>query len=157
MAITTPMGQINGICAILRGTDLGLATADFTLGASATKNLTAIETPVPLKVRIITKLTSGSATLTADVNATGTYASADKTLALAGTDEQVMTVVTTSSDRYVNFRIATGGGGAAVIEYLEVDVIGKLPANWDWHSVRSAMNALAAQVNSGDFTADNND
>jgi hypothetical protein len=138
------VGESNLAATLLRAVQLGVATGEYSLG-SATKNFTAIKTPYPCRVEIKTQLASGSGTLTADVNATGTYAAADKTLALSGTAEQIMTVDTTAGNLYVNLRLV---GSSLVFDAdngIEAKVFALLADNDNGTEVKKSFNACRAQ------------
>lgn len=158
----SPMGQINGALAIMAGSDLGLVTADFTMANNATKLLTAIQTPVPLVVRVLVKLSAGALTVNIDQASTGTYASADATITASDTAEHVLTVTSTTANPFVNIQLVAGASGCTITE-LGVEAIGKLPDGHDWGSVRSAFNAfsdfrsMAASPAGGAFTLGNAD
>lgn len=145
-----PMGNANAAACIMPASQLGLSAADFA-NDSTTKNVT-IQTPCPVKVRVFIQLSAGSATLTIDNNATGVYSSADATLAVSGTAEQVLTLDTSAGNLYSCIRLVKT---AATIAKFGVEVLGKLPDNWGATDIQHAFNALGGQVNSGtyDFTS----
>jgi hypothetical protein len=139
----------------MRGLDLGLETADFTLGIAETKDL-VVRLPVPMKVRALVKLTSGDLDIDIDKNTTGVYGASEATKAVTGTAEEHLPIESDATNIYVVVRL-TGGAGGAVISTLYLEVSGMLPEGQDWHTVRYGHNALALQVNSGLYTADSND
>ena len=140
--------RANMACVLLRAKQLGFATGEFTMGNAVTKNLTAIATPYPCRVEVKTQLASGSGTLTASVNAAGTYVGADATLALAGTTEQVLTFDTTVGNLFANLRILSGT--SCVFTKFSVKVLALL-GDGDTGEVRTAFNAVRSQV--GTWTA----
>lgn len=145
------LGTANLAAVLLRAKQLApFGTAgSFTFTADQVKNLAAIKTPQACRLLVHFKLTSGTLTVGADVNSTGSYSSADVTSgAISTTADTFMIVNTTSSDKYVNLRCTSGTTGSeAVVALFEVYVLGLIPDGADAVSIRTPFNAL-----SGDST-----
>jgi hypothetical protein len=127
-------------------TDLGLET---TLAANASATSDGVTTASPATVVVISKLTSGDATLKIDIAATAAaidFSSPTASLSLSGTDYQSTVVNTTSSALFVAFQQIAGSGGV-VFDDLAFLVLYEISDGMDWLSgLRSSSNCIAAST-----------
>lgn len=133
--------QSNAVGNVLKGSDLGLA-AGTVLATSSPKDLTTFRTPVPETMLMVVRQSSGTATYTVDVNATGGYSAADYTLSsLADTTQRFLLIDTDTTNSYVSIRIATSAN--AIIDRFGVVSLSKLTAGEEYRSVLAGRNAVA--------------
>lgn len=143
MANVSPMGQTNAVAVVLRGSDLGLVEADFTMAdGAAIKTLDPVQTPSPMNVEVLIALSAGQLDLAYDLNATGVFGVADATRTIVAADGEVaVTFQTTSALPYANIKWLPDAGGATVSKF-KVNAVGVKPEGSGWIDVNSGLNAL---------------
>ena len=123
------------------GSDVGLSAGTI-LATASPKDLTAVYTAVPETVVVLVRLSSGTATLTADVNSSGTYASADATITgFNDTTYHAIVLDTSAANPYINVRIATTAN--CIVDRLAVVPLALLTEGEDWFNVRDGLMAVA--------------
>lgn len=138
----------------LRFAELGLTNRD--LGNSLNVDLTAYKTAVPETVLVLVQIASGQVDVQVDVNATGTFASADASSGNVTATGYIFgqTVDTSAANPYVNVRLVTGASGARIAKLLVLP-LAKLSAGEEWYNIRDGVMAVANTTvgdGSGAFT-----
>jgi hypothetical protein len=127
------------------GSDLAMTAGTF-LATASPKDLTAVYTAVPETVVVLVRLSSGTATLTADLTADGVYSSADATITnFNDTTYHAIVLDTTAALPYINVRLATSAN--AIVDRLAVIPLALLTAGEDWFNVRDGLMAVANTTN----------
>jgi hypothetical protein len=139
--MSLPQTEQNAVCTVVRPiADLGLAS---TVTSAANVTSTPFTTGCPATVIVISKLTSGSGTLTIDRAASAgaiNHGAPDNTLSVSGTAHQVSVLDTSSSELFVGLRQSSAG--SAVWDDLVVLVLYALTDGEEWFAVRSSANAV---------------
>jgi len=149
-----PLAAADVVGHTLRFAELGLTNRD--LGNSLNVDLTAYKTAVPETVLVLVQIASGQVDVQVDVNATGTFASADASSGNVTATGYVFgqVVDTSASNPFVNVRLVTGGAGVRISKLL-VPPLAKLSTGEDWYNVRDGVMAVANTTvgdGSGTFT-----
>jgi hypothetical protein len=137
----------------MRGTDLGLETADFTVANGNNLDF-SFYTPLPLTCELVIRLASGTGSATVDINSTGTYGSADVTRAVSGTNEVLVPWATTTGNLWSACRYTATSN--TVIDRLKVEAKGLVPDGSDCTSIHTIINAFGV-AGTGVYTYDNDD
>ena len=142
--MTMPLLGCDIVGHLVTAADVGL-TAGTKLASGSPYDLTAIQTAGPETVLVVCRLSSGSATLTADTTADGVYSSALATKSMTGTDYHLLVFDTDATNNYVNVRVATSAN--CIIDRFCVLPLGNLTEGEESDSVRDGLRAFLGSHN----------